>query len=154
MLDLAEVISELKAVIAQQNKLLELLSKNTTSGCVFSNVQQPQPQPNDTFGHPSYGIAYCGFNPSPGFVFNGSFNGPSNNQSAVNSGGVVHLMQLPVWNKPVIQLENLMQWPDLYTQIPKEYKLGIANGALYRVPPTVLVADFADFTYASDVNFF
>lgn len=134
MLDLSEVISELKAVIAQQNKLLEQLSKNTTSGCVFSNVQQPQPQPNNTFGHPSYGAAYCGFNPSPGFMFNGSNNNQYPNQTTVQP----NVDALPIWHKPYIPIHCLLDWADSKGDVPRNFKLALVNSVVYKVPPVVV----------------
>lgn len=141
MLDLAEVISELKAVIAQQNKLLELLSKNTINGCVFSNVQQPQPQPNNQFGHPSYGgiklmngAAYCGFNPSPGFMFNGSNNNQYPNQTSVQP----NVDALPIWYKPYIPIHCLLVWADSGKDLPSNFRLALVNGTVYKVPPAVV----------------
>ena len=141
MLDLAEVISELKAVIAQQNKLLEQLSKNTTSGRVFSNVQQPQPQPNNPFGHPSYGgiklmnnAAHCGHNPLPGFVFNSPSNNHCQNQSAVQP----NIDELPIWYKPYIPIHCLLVWADSGKDLPSNFRLALVNSTVYKVPPVVV----------------
>jgi hypothetical protein len=139
MLDLAEVISELKAVIVQQNKLLELLSKNTVSGCPLGNVQQPQP--NNPFGHPSYGgiklmngAAYCGFNPSPGFMFNG----PNNNQYPNQTTVQPNVDALPIWHKPYIPIHCLLDWADSKGDVPRNFKLALVNSVVYKVPPVVV----------------
>lgn len=141
MLDLAEIISELKAVIAQQNKLLELLSKNSVSGCPLGNVQQPQPQPNNPFGHPSYGgiklmngAAYCGLNPPPGFVFNG----PSNNQYPNQTSVQPNIDVLPIWYKPYIPIHCLLVWADSGKDLPSNFRLALVNGTVYKVPPVVV----------------
>lgn len=164
MLDLAEVISELKAVIAQQNKLLEQLSKSTTSGCVFGNGQQPQPQPNNPFGHPSYGgikfmndSGFFDFNnfsgvrnpygpdgmyakPPTGFVFNGSNNNQYPNQTPVQP----NIDALPVWYKPYIPIHCLLDWSKEHNwskgtkDIPREFKLALVNSTVYKVPPVLV----------------
>ena len=142
---LEETISELKAVIAQQNKLLELLSKNTASSCPFGNVQQPQPQPNNTFGHPSYGCiklmngaAYCGFNPSPGFMFNGSNNNQYPNQTSVQP----NVDALPVWYKPYIPIHCLLDWSKEHKDVPREFKLALVNSTVYKVPPVTTMCHY------------
>lgn len=141
MLDLAEVISELKAVIVQQNKLLEQLSKSTISGCPLGNVQQPQPQPNNTFGHPSYGgiklmnnAAHCGHNPLPGFVFNN----PNNNQYPNQTTVQPNIDVLPIWYKPYIPIHCLLVWADSGKDLPSNFRLALVNGTVYKVPPVVV----------------
>jgi hypothetical protein len=158
MLDLVEVISELKAVIVQQNKLLEQLSKSTTSGCVFGNGQQPQPQPNNPFGHPSYGgikfmndSGFFDFNnfsgvrnpygpdgmyakPPTGFVFNGSNNNQYPNQTPVQP----NIDVLPIWYKPYIPIHCLLVWADSGKDLPSNFRLALVNGTVYKVPPVVV----------------
>lgn len=140
MLDLAEVISELKAVITQQNKLLEQLSKNTVSACPLGNVQQPQPQPNNTFEHPSYGgiklmndAAYCGSNSLPGFVFDS----PSNNQYPNQAPLQPNIDVLPIWHKPYIPIHCLLVSAD-GANVPRNFKLAGINGQVYKVPPVIV----------------
>lgn len=135
VLDLAEVISELKAVIVQQNKLLEQLSKNATSTCVFINGQHPQPQQRPMlFGNPEYGRP----SPPPGFMFNGSFNGPSNNQYPNQTPVQPNVDVLPIWYKPYVPIHCLMVWADSGKDLPSNFRLALVNGTVYKVPPVVV----------------
>ena len=134
MLDLAEVISELKVVIAQQNKLLEILSKSTFSGCPLSSAQPQQPQPNSPF----YGgiklmndSAYCGPSTSAEFVSKSPNNYRYQGQNAVQP----NIDTLPVWHKPYIPIHCLLNWTDSKGDIPREFKLALVNSTVYKVPP-------------------
>ncbi len=139
MLDLAEVISELKAVIAQQNKLLEQLSKNTTNGCEFVNGQYPQPQQRQMlFGNPAYGMS----SPPSGFVFNGSFNGPNNNHYQNQTAVQPNVDTLPIWHKPYIPIHCLLDCSKEHKDVPREFKLALVNSTIYKVPPVTTVCHY------------
>ena len=102
---------------------------------MFVNGQYPQPQQRPMlFGNPAYGMS----SPPPGFMFNGSFNGPSNNQYPNQTSVQPNVDALPIWYKPYVPIHCLMVWADSSKDLPRNFRLALINSTVYKVPPVVV----------------